>query len=106
VLGEAREQDVIQAFSRTRAATISLLALFVYEYLITLFDEIRYVWKHKYSIATILFAVNRYIVWIEITLQLYISFGNMTSDDQYVFLAPVFSWVVTDRVYFEPDVRV
>ena len=56
-------------------------ALFVYEYLITLFDEIRYVWKHKYSIATILFAINRYIVWIEITLQLYMNFGDLTNND-------------------------
>jgi hypothetical protein len=56
-------------------------ALFVYEYAITLFDEIRYVWKHKYSFATFLFAFNRYVVWIEIGLQLYVSFGDLMTAD-------------------------
>jgi hypothetical protein len=53
----------------------------VYEYIITLLDEIRYVWRHKYSFATVLFAFNRYLVWIEIALQLYITFGDLTTVD-------------------------
>lgn len=56
-------------------------ALYVYEYAITLFDEIRYVWKHKYSFATFLFTVNRYAVWIETALQLYITFGDLATVD-------------------------
>ena len=53
----------------------------MYEYIITLFDEIRYVWKHKYSFATFLFAFNRYAVWIEIALQLNITFGDLATVD-------------------------
>jgi len=51
----------------------------VYEYAITLYDEIRYVWKHKYSFATFLFAFNRYAVWLETALQLYTTFGDLTT---------------------------
>ena len=53
----------------------------MYEYIITLFDEIRYVWRHKYSFATCLFAFNRYVVWIETALQLYVNFGDLTTID-------------------------
>ena len=53
----------------------------MYEYIITLFDEIRYVWRHKYSFATVLFAFNRYLVWIECALQLYVNFGDLTTED-------------------------
>jgi len=53
----------------------------VYEYVITLYDEVRYVWKHKYSFATFLFGFNRYVVWIEIALQLNIAFGDLQTVD-------------------------
>jgi hypothetical protein len=53
----------------------------VYEYIITVHDEIRYVWKHKRSFATFLFAFNRYAVWVETALQLYIAFGDLASVD-------------------------
>ena len=56
-------------------------ALYLYEYIITLSDEIRYIWRHKYSFATLLFAFNRYAVWIETALQLYIVFGDLTTAD-------------------------
>ena len=53
----------------------------MYEYAITLLAEIRYVWRHKYSFATFLFAFNRYVVWIETALQLYITFGDLMTVD-------------------------
>lgn len=56
-------------------------ALYVYEYAITLLAEIRYVWRHTYSFATFLFAFNRYVVWIETALQLYITFGDLMTVD-------------------------
>lgn len=65
-------------------------ALYLYEYIITLFDEIRYVWRHKYSFATVLFTINRYIIWVETALQLFMAFGDLRT---------------VDVSYFDVDIR-
>ena len=53
----------------------------MYEYAIALCDEIRHVRRHKYSFATFLLAFNRYVVWKETALQLYITLGDLTTVD-------------------------
>ena len=35
--------------------------LFLYDYLMTLEDEIRYVWSRKFTAASVLFMINRYV---------------------------------------------
>ena len=44
-----------------RSLTIFFIALFIWDYVITLDKEVRYVWGRKPTIATILFMVNRYV---------------------------------------------
>ncbi|KAF9779783.1 hypothetical protein BJ322DRAFT_339784 [Thelephora terrestris] len=73
--------DSFHLFNRNRATVVSILALCAYEYIITLYDEIRYVWKHKYTFATFLFAFNRYAVWVETCFLLYLAFGDLTTND-------------------------
>jgi hypothetical protein len=36
-------------------------ALFAYEYIVTLDQEINHIWAKKWSFSTLIFAVNRYI---------------------------------------------
>ena len=36
------------------------IALLFYDYLLTFEQEVRYVWRHKFSGATVVFFVNRY----------------------------------------------
>jgi len=48
------------------AATI----LLYYDYLLTLQDEIRCIWKRKFSFATVLFFVNRYVTLLYRTLMI------------------------------------
>ncbi|KAH9940639.1 hypothetical protein B0H21DRAFT_697501, partial [Amylocystis lapponica] len=40
---------------------VYILALFYYEYLITISEEIRFVWGNKITGVTMLFLLNRYI---------------------------------------------
>lgn len=44
----------------TNAITISSTALFFYDYCLTIFKEIRYVWKTKFTLANTLFILARY----------------------------------------------
>lgn len=67
--------------TRVRQPTISFLALCAHEYTITIFNEIRYVWRHKYTFATVLFAFNRYAVWVESGFFFHLAFGNLTTID-------------------------
>lgn len=69
-------------FNLDRVAVISALALCTYEYMITLFYEIRYVWRHKYTFATALFAFNRYAVWVETGILVYLAFGDLETAEQ------------------------
>ena len=41
---------------------MSIIALFAYEYLITLSREVDLFWKRKFTMASALFIVNRYLV--------------------------------------------
>jgi hypothetical protein len=36
-------------------------ALLYYDYLLTLFDEIKYVWRNKFSLISYVFVLNRYL---------------------------------------------
>lgn len=40
----------------------SPIVLVFYDYMLTLSDEIRYVWKSKLSVATVIFYTNRYLI--------------------------------------------
>lgn len=45
---------------------VSAICLGFYDYLIGLADEFRYVWNHKFTGATVLFLLNRYILLVRL----------------------------------------
>ncbi|EIN06210.1 hypothetical protein PUNSTDRAFT_136998 [Punctularia strigosozonata HHB-11173 SS5] len=55
--------------------TISVIALFAYEYVITLSDEVDRAWNKRWSLAIILFFLNRYYSLFEIFSVAVISFN-------------------------------
>jgi hypothetical protein len=50
-------------------------ALYSYEYIVTLDQEINHIWRKKWSLSTLIFAVNRYGALI---LELYLVLGPTT----------------------------
>ncbi|KAI0334549.1 hypothetical protein GY45DRAFT_1242288, partial [Cubamyces sp. BRFM 1775] len=60
----AAAQDVLlyQAAQTNIFWTSSAMALLVYDYLLTLRHEVRFVWSRKFTGATVLFLLNRYII--------------------------------------------
>ncbi len=52
---------------------ISMIALVAYDYIITIPQEITAVWKRKFSIATLLFVINRYLMVLSILLAYVVS---------------------------------
>lgn len=68
-------------FTLAQHPTFSTQALCAYEYIITIFDEIRYVWRHKYTFPTALFAFNRYAVWVESGFYFHLALGDLTTID-------------------------
>lgn len=57
------------------AASFTLL---MYDYLITLDEEVRYVWSSPWFIGLPLFYANRYIPFIDVGMFLHFSFSHMT----------------------------
>jgi len=60
--------DSLEGTEIARMLSIALFSLTIYEYFITLDEEIKYFWKGRWTISRVLFLVNRYlspsvIVW-------------------------------------------
>ena len=49
---------------RTRSSLVLGAALFIYHYFLTFSEEVKYVWRRKISAVSVLFLVNRYVVFI------------------------------------------
>lgn len=62
-----------------KTLTVSLAALFVYDFLLTVADEIEYVWSSSPTLADWLFYATRYSAVPEISLQLLFCFGGLDS---------------------------
>ena len=54
-------------------------AITFYDYALTFLDEFRLVWKRKYSIVTIIFVLNRYLLLLNMLLLAY-TFLRMQTD--------------------------
>ncbi|EIN08183.1 hypothetical protein PUNSTDRAFT_134577 [Punctularia strigosozonata HHB-11173 SS5] len=67
--------DTISDLSIQERIETSSLALFAYEYLITLSEEIEKVWKQPWTSASILFMLNRYYTMLELLAVALISFN-------------------------------
>lgn len=46
-----------------------MLALVTYEYLITVQQEVTMVWQRKWTLVTLLFLANRYVIMVIVILQ-------------------------------------
>jgi hypothetical protein len=57
--------------------TFRMAALYSYEYITTLDQEINHIWAKKWSLSTMIFAVNRYVALI---LQSYLVLGPVTDN--------------------------
>ncbi|KAL5492807.1 hypothetical protein ACEPAI_4255 [Sanghuangporus weigelae] len=54
----------------TKFAFISFYALYLYDYCLTLSDEVEYIWKRKFTFVTFLFCMNRYYAMAVFTVVL------------------------------------
>ncbi|KAF8995942.1 hypothetical protein BDQ17DRAFT_1330286 [Cyathus striatus] len=65
-----------QIINYIRAATLAVL---VYEYLLTFYLEVNFVWKRNWNVVKILFLITRYLPFIAATTSLTIQFLPHTS---------------------------
>jgi len=49
-------------------AAIACFAVFMYDYLLTLNDEIKYIWRRHFSLVTFAYFFNRYYAMFSLTL--------------------------------------
>ncbi|KIK60241.1 hypothetical protein GYMLUDRAFT_261592 [Collybiopsis luxurians FD-317 M1] len=63
---------------------IAITTLWVYEYLLTFMDEVRYIWKEKKNLVFWLFFLNRYLCLIIIVITNVAYFTPLFSEDMYV----------------------
>ncbi|KAH8083298.1 hypothetical protein BXZ70DRAFT_958347 [Cristinia sonorae] len=68
-----------RAYRENNNYIIAAKALFIWDYIITLDNEVRYVWGRKPTIATILFLLNRYVVLACMLFQLIVLGGTEVS---------------------------
>ncbi|KAH9943572.1 hypothetical protein B0H21DRAFT_486690 [Amylocystis lapponica] len=69
--GNTTEAEIIAQASfdfHASCFTYSILALFSYDFLITLSQEIKFVWGHKFTGATVIYLLNRYIIVLYLVL--------------------------------------
>ncbi|KDR81219.1 hypothetical protein GALMADRAFT_241762 [Galerina marginata CBS 339.88] len=64
----------------THYARIASNAMFLYDHLITVNDEVELIWKAKWSFVTILFLMNRYYVLAAVFFNLYVFFSPNITD--------------------------
>ncbi|KIJ34728.1 hypothetical protein M422DRAFT_263085 [Sphaerobolus stellatus SS14] len=50
-----------EVVTRSRQSLVSAFALFLYDYVLTISDEIEYIWDKEWSFGKLLFISNRYI---------------------------------------------
>ncbi|KAI0696084.1 hypothetical protein BC835DRAFT_1414477 [Cytidiella melzeri] len=90
-------QDMINANSCMVAAT----TLLFYDYLLTFPDELRCIWSRKFSGATVLFVLNRYVSLISqllLTIQLF-SWDNQSQDaaDTFTVFAALRTYAIWEK---------
>ncbi|CAE6468035.1 unnamed protein product, partial [Rhizoctonia solani] len=76
-LGSGKESDIIEFFNaaeRTKLVALIASVILVYDILLTLPDEIRYVWSVRWSFARVAFHINR--VWGSLLLGIYVPMFN------------------------------
>lgn len=56
-----------------------MLAITFYDFVLTFLDEFHLVWKRKYSIVTVIFVLNRYLLLLNMLLLAY-TFLRMQTD--------------------------
>ncbi|EIN06186.1 hypothetical protein PUNSTDRAFT_54461 [Punctularia strigosozonata HHB-11173 SS5] len=71
--------DAVSDLRLEHAIAISMVALFMYDYLITIEEEVDAIWKQPRSLASILFFINRYYSLLEIFAVALISFNSAWS---------------------------
>ncbi|KLO10211.1 hypothetical protein SCHPADRAFT_530209 [Schizopora paradoxa] len=84
ILSEAGVQIVSSKY-----AIIGCFTIFIYDYFLTLDDEIKYIWKRPFSLVTFCYFINRYYAMCEFTLQVRTSlWHSMRRCKRYVPLQP------------------
>ncbi|KAI0341509.1 hypothetical protein BDW22DRAFT_1359098 [Trametopsis cervina] len=67
-------------FLRDNYCSVSARALFLWDYVITLQDEVQYVWGRKFSAATLLFLLNRYVNLVITIMELMVQAPFQTAE--------------------------
>ncbi len=58
---------------------MSSLVLTIYDHILTVSQEVEYVWRRKFTAATVLFLANRYLALVNICLMLQITWNDSVS---------------------------
>ncbi|KAG8735970.1 hypothetical protein FRC10_009945 [Ceratobasidium sp. 414] len=68
----------------------------IYDYFLTVADEIRYVWKAEKTLVTVLFLVNRYVTFVVLAVDMYDKGGTVS----YISDRFCFSWYFVEGAWY------
>ncbi|KZV86298.1 hypothetical protein EXIGLDRAFT_750161 [Exidia glandulosa HHB12029] len=85
ILGSLTRSQVV------RYSNVASACLFMYDYVVTLPDEISLVWPAAWGPGKILFLLARYVTWPEITLAVYQQLSDIPATECHSFFT-YFSW--------------
>ncbi|KAL4264400.1 DUF6533 domain-containing protein [Pleurotus pulmonarius] len=77
----------------TSYAPVACVALFFYDYLLTIIDESNLVWAAPWSFGKIVFFLTRYPAFVDISLMLYYDVGNGSKDTCHL-LFKITDWMI------------
>ncbi|KAJ4463351.1 hypothetical protein C8J55DRAFT_610418 [Lentinula edodes] len=77
-----------------RAGALGSITLLVYDYFCTLYQEIELVWRSPFSLASMMFFVNRYLPFFDRIVSVNFNFNASISAEQCLFQAQAISWLM------------
>jgi len=60
----------------TKFAIVACYAAVVYDYILTFPEEIKYIWKRRFSVVTFVYFINRYYALCDFTLLVFVEFST------------------------------
>ncbi|KAJ8517398.1 hypothetical protein ONZ45_g5407 [Pleurotus djamor] len=89
-------QDLIRSLTLIRASTyvpVASAGLFLYDYSITLYDEVRLVWRSAWSLGKVLFFLTRYPAFVDIGMTVYHNVTHEIPTETCALLYQVTGWM-------------
>ncbi|KAF8636829.1 hypothetical protein AX17_003236 [Amanita inopinata Kibby_2008] len=73
--------------------TLASMAVFVFDYLLTLPLEVDYVWKSRFNVVNTLYFITRYLPFIDVSIALYQQFQTSLSPEACLQANKAFGWL-------------